>query len=346
MLVAVLAGCSSGNSDEARRIVILTNVPDPFWDTCEAGANAAAGELKLTDAGYRVTVEQNTKGVQGQINRLREWAGDPTIAAVAVSVTEPDNTSLIDAMQALGDRGIKVITIDSDIDRENDAFRKVRYGYIGTDNVIAGRELGKAAKALMPDGGKFATFVGVKSQANAIQRDQGFKEGAGPAFKQADFLGDAVDASKARQNVRDALARTPDLKLLVGLWAYNPPAIADVVAEQKLGDKVAVIGFDAAPLALAAMDEGRIEALVVQDPYQMGYLSVKTLKALLDDDQQTLGEVFPTYGETDGDVHLTGLKVVVPAETPLTKELFLEDTEFLPLDEFKAWLAKHNLTGS
>ncbi len=284
--------------------------------------------------------------MQGQIQRLREWAGDPSIVAVAVSVTEPDNTALIDAIDALGEQGIKVITIDSDVDRDNPAFREVRYGYIGTDNVTAGEELGKAAKALLPEGGKFATFVGNKSQANAIQRDQGFKQGAGDSFEQVDFLADAVDPSKARQNVHDVFSRHNDLALLVGLWAYNPPAIADVVAQRGVGNEVTVVGFDAAPLALSAMGEGRIEALLVQDPYQMGYLGVKTLKALLDDDRTALTEVFPKHGETDGDIHLTNLKVVVPADSPLEKSIFLESTQFFSLDEFNAWLKENNLTGS
>jgi ribose transport system substrate-binding protein len=351
-LLASVAGCSKGStsgrgsSTAGKRIVIITNVPDPFWDTCEAGANAAQRDVKLADAGISVAVEQNTKGVQGQIQRLREWAGDPSIVAVAVSVTEPDNTALIDAMKGLNDAGIKVITIDSDVNRDSPAFREVRYGYIGTDNVTAGEELGKAAKALLPDGGKFATFVGNKSQANAIQRDQGFKQGAGDKFEQVDFLADAVDPSKARQNVHDVFSRHDDLKLLVGLWAYNPPAIADVVAERGVGDKVTVLGFDAAPLALDAMGKGRIQALLVQDPYQMGYLGVKTLKALLDDDQKTLKEVFPQYGEPDGDIHLTNLKIVVPQDSPLTKDLFRETTQFQTLDEFNAWLKENHLTGS
>ena len=352
LVLVGLAGCSKGSNPggasatAGKRIVIITNVPDPFWDTCEAGANAAQRDLKLAEAGISVAVEQNTKGVQGQIQRLREWAGDPSIVAVAVSVTEPDNTALIDAMKGLSDAGIKVITIDSDVDRDNAAFREVRYGYIGTDNVTAGEELGKAAKALLYQGGKFATFVGNKSQANAIQRDQGFKQGAGDKFEQVDFLADAVDPSKARQNVHDVFSRHDDLKLLVGLWAYNPPAIADVVAERGMGDKVTVVGFDAAPLALDAMGKGRIQALLVQDPYQMGYLGVKTLKALLDDDQQTLKEVFPQQGEPDGDIHLTNLKVVVPKDSPLTKDLFRETTKFYTLDEFNAWLKENNLTGS
>lgn len=327
--------------------MILTNATDPFWDTCEAGAQAAAEELKLAEEGYSVVVEQNTKGPQGQIQRLREWAGDPHIRGVAISVTEPDNTALVDAMRALQEIGIPVITIDSDINQDNAAFREARYGYIGTDNVKAGIELGKAARALLPTGAKYATFVGNKAQANAVQRDAGFKQGAGEGFEQVDFLEDRVDQSRARQNVHDAFSRHDDIALMVGLWAYNPPAITDVVRERGKTEDVTVLGFDAAPLALAAMEQKRVDALLVQDPYRMGYLGVKTLKALADDDQAALKEVFPRHGSADGgDIHQTGLKIVVPEGTPLTSEVFDEQTEFIPLPKFRDWLAEHHLTGS
>ena len=348
-----LVGCSQGGSDSADgqagtkgRFIILTNVPDPFWDTCEAGAKAAGNDLKLAEAGYTVVVEQNTKGPQGQIQRLREWAGDPTIAGVAISVTQPDNTALVDAMRTLKER-IPVLSLDSDINRENTAFRDARNGFIGTDNVKAGVELGKAAKGLLPEGAKFATFVGNKAQANAYQRDQGFKEGAGEKFEQVDFLEDRADQSRARQNVHDAFSRTTDLELLVGLWAYNPPAIADVVEERGMIDSTTLVGFDAAPLALAAMEKRQIDALLVQDPYEMGYLGIKALKALVDNDDKALHEIFPQFGSGDnGEIHETGLKIVVPEGSPLKAELFDEGTEFISLPEFKKWLAEHNLTGS
>ena len=344
-----LAGCGGDSSggESSGRFIILTNVPDPFWDTCEAGAKQAAADLKLAEAGYSVVVEQNTKGPQGQIQRLREWAGDPNIRGVAISVTEPDNTALVDAMLALKNAGVPVITIDSDINQENPAFREARYGYIGTDNVKAGVELGKAARALLPEGAKYATFVGNKTQANAIERNTGFKQGAGEGFEQVDFLADRVDQSRARQNVHNAFSRNPDLTLLVGLWAYNTPAITDVVRDRGIEEDVTVLGFDAAPLALSAMKAGRVDALLVQDPYTMGYLGIKTLKALVDDDKEALKEVFPNYGSADnGNVHRTALKIVVPEKTSLTPDIFDENTEFIPLPEFRAWLDEYHLTGS
>ncbi|QDT36367.1 substrate-binding domain-containing protein [Stratiformator vulcanicus] len=359
-LIAVLVGCSPGEdvttgssvataeSADAKRFIILTNVADPFWDSCEVGAREAAKELNLDAQGYRVQFEQNSEGtITSQIRKLQQWAGASDVAGVALSVLEPQNPALLDAIQLLRDNDIPVVTIDSDIDRENPAFRKARYGYIGTDNVEAGKELGKALAAIDPDGGKYAVFVGSTVQANAVQRHDGVAMGLGDGYEEADFLSDDTDKSKARQNVRDALDRTADIDVLVGLWAYNMPAIADVVTEQGIREQVTIGGFDASPLALEEMKNGNIDVLVVQNPYRMGYLATKALYALTEDEPELLAEIFPNHDEPDGDIVGSGLKLVVPSkESPVTADILKDSTEFLTYDEFRAWLDKYGLTSS
>ncbi len=248
--------------------------------------------------------------------------------------------------------GIKVITIDSDVDRQ--AGRDARFAYLGTDNVIGGQELGKAAAGLRPQGGKYATFVGLKGAANAIERIDGFAQGAGDKFKQAENLGDDMDKSVARKNVMDALDRNPDLDLLVGIWAYNAHAIAEVVTERKIRDKTTVVVFDAAPKAIEHMTDGNIDVMVVQNPYDMGYRGTRLMKALIEDDHDTIHEMLPAYDaqkhaftDPEGDLLVTGLRVVHPdGGSPLAKEMFAPTTEFLSLGEFKKWLSAHNLDGS
>ena len=44
---------------------------------------------------------------------------------------------------------------------------------------------------------------------------------------------------------------------LIGIWAYNAPAIADVVKETSSRDKYIVATFDAQDLAIAAMEQGQ-----------------------------------------------------------------------------------------
>lgn len=346
---ALLASCmfwtgcggGSGSNGATRRVIILTNGDDPFWDAMRAGMQDAEQELELAKSGLKAELDKNDGTDKGQADKLQQYANQTDIAAVAISVIDAKNVAVAEGMRKLQAQGIKVLTVDSDVDR--DRSRDARFAYLGTNNVEGGRELGKAAHGLRPDGGKYVCFVGHKSAANAIERITGFAEGAGASFVAAeDTLGDEMDLSVADKNVRDALDRHADLNVLVGIWAYNANAIASTVKDRGVRDKTTVVVFDAAPKAITHMEAGLIDAMVVQNPYQMGYEATKLMKALVEDDQASVQSMLP-----EGDVIVTGLKVVVPDEaSPLKKDLFAPETEFLTLKEFRAWLESKNLIGS
>ena len=107
------------------------------------------------------------------------------------------------------------------------------------------------------------------------------------------------------------------------------------------------MAFDAEPIAIQEIGAGNIDAMVVQNPYEMGYQGVRLMKALYENDQKTVQTMFPRHGQPDGDLYDTGLKVVVPNDkSPLGPALFGPKSEFLTLDKFKAWLSKYRLEGS
>src|SRR5438132_5899180 len=115
-------------------------------------------------------------------------------------------------------------------------MRDIRFAFVGTDNLAGGRELGRCARYLRPEGGGYVTFVGRTGAQNAVERINGVAEGAGDKFKSLDSMADLIDRTKARDNVRSAIRNHPDLKALVGIWSYNAPAIADVVKEMDKRD--------------------------------------------------------------------------------------------------------------
>ena len=331
---------------DQKRMIILTNGNSPFWDASRAGLMDAQKELNLKDAGLRAIMEVNDGTPQGQLDKLRQFASQSDIAAVGVSALDASNVAIADEMRKLQKKGVKVITIDSDVNRKT--LGDARFAFVGTDNLAGGRELGVCAKHLRKEGGGYVTFVGRTGAQNAIERIDGFGFGAGKAFKALDNMADDIDKTRARENVRNAI-RNHEGKLttLVGIWSYNAPAIVDVVREMDKRDEMTVVVFDAEPLAVKAMAEGDIDAMMVQNPYQMGYQGVRLMKALVEDDQEVIQQMFPKRGEPDGDIYDTGLKVVVPDEgSPLNSEMFGSTTEFLKLGEFKKWLDKFGLEGS
>ena len=366
VLLAVVAGCpaepggggggttggSSGSEAQTKRLILLTNGDDPFWDAMRKGMNQAAEDLNLADADLEVFLDKGDFSEEAQINKLKQYGTQSDIAGVAISSVDAKNRGIAEAMRELRDKGVHVLCVDSDMDMEK--HRDSRFAYIGTNNVIGGQVLGAAAKGLKPEGGTYATFVGLKSVANAIERIGGFKEGAGENFTEADSLADGGDENVAQENVKTALNNHPQLDTLVGIWAYNAHAIVQVVKERDIRDDVTIVVFDAAPLALADMEEGNIDAMVVQNPYQMGYLATKLMKGLVEEDHAVVQELFPSYdpesgefGEENGDIYTTELRVVVPDESsPLTAELFPEGTKFFTFTQFKAWMSERQLTGS
>ena len=95
------------------------------------------------------------------------------------------------------------------------------------------------------------------------------------------------------KNVKDALDRNPDLNVLVGIWAYNAHAIVDVVKQRGIRDKTNVVVFDASPKAIGHMTDGNIDAMIVQNPYDMGYRGTRLMKALVEDDHATIHDMLP-----------------------------------------------------
>jgi ribose transport system substrate-binding protein len=64
---------------------------------------------------------------------------------------------------------------------------------------------------------------------------------------------------------------------MVGLWAYNAPQIMLAAKDQgKLG-KIKIVSFDEEKETLDGIRSGDIVGTIVQQPYEFGYQSVKTL---------------------------------------------------------------------
>ncbi|MFM9009594.1 MAG: substrate-binding domain-containing protein [Planctomycetota bacterium] len=337
-------------SRKPSRLIFVTNGDDPFWDACLSGLKEGERRFGCEAAGLTVSRDVNNGTAEGQIERLRQYATQDDIAGVAISVIQADNQSIVEEMRKLRSKGVKVITVDGDVNR--DTFRDARSFYIGTDNVVGGRTLGTATRALLEaraakEGG-YVQFAGFTDNDNARSRMNGVKEAIGSAYAERDRMADEMDLPRARDNVRNATQNHKDLVALVGIWAYNAPAIADVVTESDTRDRYVVATFDAQDLAIGHMEKGNIDVMVVQNPFEMGVQTVRLLKGMIEQDEGVVAEMFPRSGQPDGDIFTTGLRVVVPdASSPVRADLFAPQVvEFMTLPDFKAWLATYHLTSS
>ncbi|MEI7780949.1 MAG: substrate-binding domain-containing protein [Planctomycetota bacterium] len=341
---------ADGATVGTKRFLFLTNGDDPFWDVLGAGLIEGAKQQGLEAKGLRFVLEKNNGTAQGQIEKLRQFASQADIAGVAISAIQAENAAIVEEMKNLAAKGVKVITVDGDVNRTT--FRDARPFYIGTDNIVGGRLLGTAAKKLLASRGKssggYVQFAGFTDNDNARARMNGFKESVGDAYQEVDRMSDEMDLSKARDNARSALVNHPDLAALVGIWAYNAPAIAEVAQERGVRDRLTIVTFDAQASALEHMAGGRIDAMVVQNPFEMGVQTVRLLTALHAGDEPTVKEMFPQAGSANGDIYTTGLRLIVPDDTSALKpeDITGAGVEFMTLSTFREWLARYGLSSS
>ncbi len=281
----------------AKSVLFISNANSPFWDAVDAGLKAGSQEF-----GVPARLERNSGGDAGQIRLLEQALTiKDQLIGVAVSALKPDADGILQAMKKLRDAGLVVVTVDSDCKGE------FRDAFVGTNNLEAGKALGKKAAELKPEGATLCVFVGDPSSQNAKDRLEGFKAGAGAGFEVTEVYKDDVDPAKARTNVESALVAHPGATMLLGLWSYNGPAIAEVVENAGKAKAVTVVAFDAEPNLLPLIEQGKIAATLVQKPYEMGRQGVQLIKALAAKDEATRKTLLG-----DGDKVDTGMLVVTP----------------------------------
>jgi ribose transport system substrate-binding protein len=191
---------------------------------------------------------------------------------------------------------------------------------------------------LRPQGGKTSVFVGTAAAANARERREGFFAGAGNSFTQIEVFEDRTDHARAQSNVETAISKYPDVGVFLGLWSYNAHFIAEEVSKfPELRKKATVVTFDMDELAVDDLSKGKIDATVCQNPYQMGYLGVRLLKAMILKDQKTIDEMLPAGVDTID----TGVRVIVP-----TKASPVKGDNVIDIDEMKKWLSSKGLKSS
>jgi ribose transport system substrate-binding protein len=297
LAVTVLPACNRGPNPSSTapgriRVAFVTNNPYTFWTIAQRGTEKAAKELDV-DVEFKMPPEGGGAPAQRQI--IEDLL---TLGVKGIAISPNDAANNVGFFREVSAK-VPLVTQDSDVPDP-----KVRRCYIGTDNYKAGKAAGELVKKAAPDGGKFMIYVGQLDVQNAVERRQGvldelagMKDAKGEPdgdYKKygkwtlLDTMTDGAQANKCLQNTEDTLTKYPDVKVLVGLWEYNPPAMLRAVKAAKQEGKVAIVGFDENDETLQGIKDGHIIGTIVQNPFMFGYEAVKILTGLAKGDESVL----------------------------------------------------------
>src|SRR5271169_5814766 len=254
--------------------IIVKDTTSNYWQIVLAGARKAGKDLGVNVPELGA---QSESDINGQISILENAvSGKP--AAVVISPTE---------FKALGKpvdeaaKKVPVIGIDSAADSK--AFTS----FLTTDNVQGGR-IGAdgLAQAITEKYGKaegeVALITSLPGVGSLDQRAKGFKEELASKYPGLKLVADKVADGQATTGLNimtDLITANPNLH---GVFASNlimAQGAGQAVAENKVADKIKLVGFDSDDKLVKLLSDGNIVALVVQDPFNMGYLGVKTALA-------------------------------------------------------------------
>lgn len=245
--------------------VVPKGLVHEFWLTVKAGADAAGDE-------YGAEIlwkgpEQETD-VAKQINIMQDMISRDVDAIVMAAC---DAQGLVDVVEEAVAAGIPVVTIDSGVDSEAPVT------HVATDNLAGAKAAAEELVRLIGGTGKVGLIPFVPGAATSELRERGFKDGleGHPEVELVATLYSYSDVARGMSATEDMLTSNPDLD---GIFAANESgamgAVQALEAANKAGE-VKLVAFDAAERQVEALRAGTIQALVVQNPFQMGYQGVK-----------------------------------------------------------------------
>jgi ribose transport system substrate-binding protein len=262
------SGGGSGGAVAGKKIDVIIKASDSeFWQSMLAGAQKAGKDYGVKVGLFGPTsetdVNQQVQLVENSISR----------GADAIVIAPNSSDALNNVIERARKGGTKVLVADTAVTTGTE-------GFIGTDNLKAAEQAGARMCQLAKDAGNETGDVMIASSVAGVQvlkdRDAGFRQGlkACPGLKVSVVRYNNNDLNTAASQVNDALTANPNL---VGVFAANNTSgngAARAIKDNNAADRIPVVAFDTDPQENAALADGTIDALVVQNPYFFGYQGV------------------------------------------------------------------------
>lgn len=237
-----------------------------FWHSVERGVKVAGDELgvEVVFVGPEREID-----LEDQVTFVREGI---EMNPMAIILAASDFNLLSDVSEEVIANKITFITVDSDVNIQED------HSFIATNNVAAGKVLGvKLAEAINEQG-----IVGIVSHlegtTSSIDRQEGFRQGIAN-YSGINLIQEVPysnnDAETAYIMTKDMVTDYPGIS---GIFATNEATLigtARAVDELGLKDQITVVGFDISEAAAGYLEKDVISSIVIQRPFNMGYLGVK-----------------------------------------------------------------------
>ena len=304
MMVALLVGCQTakpaanaaadtgstsgteyGPSNAKYKVGVIPKfVAEDYFIACERGFAKAADELGIRVSWVGDTMAQCS--AQNQKNYIQSFI-DKEYDAILVSALDP--SSYADTLQQARDAGIKVITWDADVEVDaRDFFVNQAEGDMIAIKLLQG--LAGDLSSYTKD--KPATVALVSTTTDspnqnawlaAIQKEFTSKKDAEYAhiklLDEVTYAGN--DQGQADTAIKALLSKDKNIVGIIALSSNTVPAVASSREQLNLGE-IKIVGVSVPEASRKDMNDGKMSAVVLWQPFDLGYLTLYVTNAVLE----------------------------------------------------------------
>jgi ribose transport system substrate-binding protein len=276
-LAALLLALAIPAQAAAYKIALITDANNNlFWETVYSGAAKARDDLKAEGTDITLTWDgpdsDTLRDVQIQIveQKVKEKVDGIVLSPLHGRLLAPPVAAATKA-------GIPTVVINAGLNPAG------QISFVATDNYKGGALGARRMGTVLKGKGKVILFRWLAGNAATTARETGFLDTLKSQFPDIQVISadqyaqgsydlgkkTAVELLKRLGKEADGIFTVSELTTLAMLDALRETG--------QSGGKAAFLGYDNNPQLLAALKAGDIKGLVVQNPFQMGYQSVKTL---------------------------------------------------------------------
>lgn len=258
------SGTADKDTSDIEVSVIFKSLSAEYWKDMKAGAEEAAKDLGIT---VTVLGPSDESEISQQVTMIEEQiaAGVDGIAVVPC-----EENAVIGALEPYVET-LPVFMVDTDAGLEG------KKAFIGTGNENAAKLGGDYAAEIIGAGGKAVLIGGQQGEMTSVQRLSGFRKGlieGGVEILEEQYGKNTADQAVAV--MEDLITKYPG-EINVVLCQNDDMAIGCQTAIEQAGADIKIIGFNGDEACVKLILEGKIEATVAQQPYQMGYQTVEQM---------------------------------------------------------------------
>jgi len=276
--VGLLACTKPGNTPGARKLtiaVIPKGTTHEFWKSIHAGANKAAQELTAQGTAVDV-IWQGPLREDDREQQIKVVEGFTTQGVNGVVLAPLDDRALVRPVEDAKRASVPTVIIDSGL--QSDSI----VSFVATDNRKGGSLAADRMGQLLNGKGKVLVLRYAEGSASTTEREEGFLTEIKAKFPGIELVSTDQYAGATRDTAKRASENLLNRfgEEVQGIFTPNESSTAGMLLAlqdiNKAG-KISFVGFDSSQTFIDAMRAGQLHGIVVQNPFNMGYLGVKTM---------------------------------------------------------------------